>query len=150
MAVLKPFDMDGTSPQTVGGQYYVKDLSSGKELYYIRFPQSDFYSLTASRDWAYQIIDDGRILQLAVGNFVVSSVNRLDDRNILYYFLGRDFSIKEVTISDSYKMKVLELTGESIDELSVERKLKRLLYYDGEKWVKEPTMTKYWRERLGK
>ena len=149
MAVLHPFDMDGASPQTAGGDYHASEMASGREIYFIRFPRSDIYHLLNGRDQAYQIQEQGNNLQVAIGNKLARNERSLDANNILYYYFNRDFMIQSITISDNYKMKFFQVTGERIDMSSVERKLRHTLFYDGEEWVEEPTMTKYWREKLG-
>ncbi|MFO7889572.1 MAG: hypothetical protein R6V04_04460 [bacterium] len=148
LAVLEPFEMQGASPQTVGSKYYTDTVPPGNELYYIRFPQSDIHFLLGANDQCYQIIDEGERLQLAIGNsHVTETRSKFWNINILYYFLGRDLSCKEITISNQYKYKVYQLTGKKIDEQSLKNRLQNLLYYDGEKWVNTPTKTKNWREK---
>jgi len=150
IVVLNPYELEYVSPQILGGEYYNREFPMGREIYYMRLPKSDIHFLLAGRDAAYEIVDHGETFQIAVANGKVSPDKILAYSNILYFFMDRDFRMKEITVSDNYHEKVFELTGKQVDKRSVENRLKKILYYDGERWVTQPTMTRYGREMFGR
>ena len=150
LTVFNALNMQGASPQKSGGPFCTKDFPTGREIFYLSFPHSDIHRLLGGRDIAYEILDHGELFQVAICNGKVSYTRDLQTRNILYFYLTLDFSVKNIIISDNYREKFIELTGKQVDIKSVEERLKKISFYDGENWIQTPTMTKYLREKLGK
>jgi len=139
--VLIVFDtahINGGSPQTEE-ESICKELKPGKEKYYILFPRTDVDMLEAEVE-AINIIDDleNRCLSL------------LSLAGFILFELNYDLELEGITFSHTFlqKHKQARLEGKIKSEINeeYEQSLKKgLLYYDGNDWVSEPTMTAYWK-----
>jgi len=139
--VLIVFDtahINGSSPQT-DEKSICKELKSGTEKYYILFPRTDVDILEAEVE-AINIIDNLKNRRLSL----------LSLTSQILFELNYDLELEGITLSHAFrqKHKWARLEGKIKSEINeeYEQSLKEdLLYYDGNGWVSEPTMTAYWK-----
>jgi hypothetical protein len=110
LAVLPAFGMSGASPQTRGGLYEAAGFGPGRERFYIRFPQSEIFRLSGSRDYAIQALDRAEGIQIGVANGGLQQPGAPTGM-ILFYLFDREFRPKEIQIGDSYRIAVRRLSG---------------------------------------
>ncbi|MDW7760266.1 MAG: helix-turn-helix domain-containing protein [Acidobacteriota bacterium] len=142
LIALDPEDMGGASPQQ-NPHYTNLELGPGKEKYYVRFPRN--------------AIDDALTRISAVQFLMIQPADRilivtLEPSTIQYNlnFGSNNFSPRishgfEITYSDLFKQGRI---AEPFDREALRSKLgEDIFWWDGENWSREPTLTKYWREK---
>jgi hypothetical protein len=110
LAVLTASGVAGASPQTGGGPYEAMGCGTGRERHYIRFPQSEIFSLSGSRDYAVQALDRAEGIQIGLANGGLQQPGAPVGM-ILFYLFDREFKPREIRIGDSYRLAVRKLTG---------------------------------------
>jgi hypothetical protein len=137
LIVFDALSIRGSSPQKKN-YYKCKDLEAGTEKYYILFPQVDIALLDALMESLSQI-DVLKNKRLAV----TASICR-----IIYEF---DFKLRLQNIRLSHGTQIMHKKavseGKVTSVLNEDYKNgleKDFLYFDGKKWVLEPTMNNNW------
>jgi len=128
----------GSSPQS--GDYKCHELERGTEKYYVLFPRSDVDMLITPVD--------------AISFINVLKNNRLHCRSghsNLIYELNHNLEIVDVRFSHKFEQKHKETLMDGKIDSKLDEKYRQnlrrgVLYYDGEKWVPEPTMNRNWKE----
>jgi len=136
--VFDPLRMEGCSPQ--GSEYRCQDLDRGSEKYYVLFPRTEI-DLLESPVEAIMTLEKQHNERLTFRTTHSQVIFELD------YQLG----LRDIHFTHTFELKHRELLREGkitsvVDDEYRQRLAEGLLYYDGESWVAEPTMTSYWRE----
>ena len=132
--VFDPNDIWGASPQS--GEYLCQDLKPGSEKYYILIPPTDVENCIRLRN----TIDAIDILN----NQIISVKSGIGQ---IYYELNFDLELVNVNYSDDFEKMHKKYLSENkitskLDKDYKAHLMKRLLYYDGQKWVSHPTAAK--------
>ncbi len=141
LVVLDPFLMTGNSPQSTD-YYTMSGALPGNELYYIRFPLTQFRSQGARDECKIRKISDGVIsLNILSGNSAIG-----------YYELSENMEVSLFDFTDGYYQLYKTFFPDSLqplyndpDKIMYQRAVD---YWDGEQWVKEPTINKRYLESL--
>jgi hypothetical protein len=131
LAVLAPSAVRGASPQIRGGSYEAGGVITGQERYYLRFPQSEIFRLSGSRDLAWQTtaLSDG--LQVGVANGIAQLPNSPVPM-ILFYLFDGGLRLRSIQPGDSYRLAVRRLSGRtSIEPMGP------VLYFNGQNWTEK-------------
>jgi hypothetical protein len=131
LMVFDPADIWGASPQS--GEYLCQELKQGSEKYYIVIPPTDVENCISLRN----VIDDVEIF-----NNQIISAKSINGQ--IYYELNFDLKLINVNYSDQFEKMHRKLFSENkiTSELNQDYKarlMQGLLYYDGQKWVSNPT-----------
>jgi len=145
LLILDPRNMNGYSPSTK--EMIPANISKGTEMYYILFPRSDVNILDGRvRNYCTQLefTIDG-YLRIAVSEKRDPLDYKLD--YCLYYFFDRNTNCVKVGEDDKFTTLHQKLEAEGkltkkLDKQYYEDLRKGVLYWNGEKFVKEPTMNK--------
>lgn len=140
-ACLIVFDkskIEGGSPQS--GEFKGEGLKEGTEKYYLLFPRTDVGLLqqeVGALD-RIEILKNRRLSLFTVGTRI-------------FFELNFSLEVQNVVLSHKFKQMHKNATRNGIISSEINNKyldkLKRgLLYYNGNKWVSEPTMTSYWKK----
>ena len=141
LLVIDPRKMEGHAPST--GQYTSQDSQPGLEKYYVLLPSSDLWVPFAhpKPHGDFLILEDD-------GSIEVRSEETTDGVSyaLIYYFNGA-MKCTKVQASDSFIQlhRRLEANGKtkSVADAQYFEELRRgVEYWDGEKFVHEPTMNK--------
>jgi len=147
---LDPFRTKGASGQT--RPYYVsQDMGKGHEIFYIRFPGTPFQSkFTTDLTLLADSWNSGSFLV-----YLVNGVSReyfdgeLDGG--IYYKIGKDFHIDSIGVSERYD-DLFEQAFPSENPVYNRRdlidKYKMVEYYNGDVWVSEPAINRYYVESI--
>jgi len=126
----------GCSPQS--DDYRCRELGAGTEKYYVLFPRSDVDMCMTPVD----SISMAKILKN--GNLYCRS-----GHSALIYELNHNLEPVDVRFSHKFEQKHKELLMDGkidsrLDEEYRQNLHQGFLYYDGEKWVPEPTLNRNW------
>ncbi len=138
-AALIVFDstrVDGASPQ--GSDYKCSELSQGTEKYYVLFPRTDVDRL----DNLLETILSVKLLQGRRLSVLTKFSN-------IFFELDYNLEIKEIHISNSFEQNhrnavKLGRISSSLNEEYLDNLKNGLLYYDGESWVPQATVSNPW------
>lgn len=132
--------MKGSSPQS---EYYkCRELEPGTEKYHLLFPWTE--------------VDKQKYLIDKIGCIDILKNRRLSlqtKKSNIYFELNFNFEVEDVRLSHSFEL----MHRKAVSENRVDSKLNQqyrenlaqgVLYYNGKKWVSEPTMTAYWKNKL--
>ncbi|MBI5475554.1 MAG: VCBS repeat-containing protein [Ignavibacteriales bacterium] len=144
LLILDPRYMNGHSPAPI--DYTPAETSKGKEKYYILFPCLDIGKFAHQMRNQISEIDFPQNGEMRIGNGAVISSNEV--LGVIHKF---DFRMNCIHVSggdlfEKYHQK-LEAEGKlktKIDTQYYENLRKGVQYWDGEKFVKEYTMSKYY------
>lgn len=149
MMLIDPFLMMGTSPQE---QYYYKMQPNipGNEIYYIRFPTTHFQNKYYTDTAAILGIDNNNIEML------LSSTNNLIDEGgdleSIFYTFDNDFKVNFTELADVYYINYEKMYADHpplpYNDKETINYFKSVDYWDGDKWVKVPTMNRRYLESL--
>ncbi|MBN2355261.1 hypothetical protein JXO59_04070 [candidate division KSB1 bacterium] len=135
LMALDPLNMSGASPQNPDGNYIARGILPGTQLHYLRFPPSIF-STRIKRDCAYQISSVDDYIEVAIHNNYLYNLTRSNAQSGMYsYYLDHDMKVISLNLDDPYELRFFELTGKPFGPSEVQ-KLKRVEYWQGDKWVK--------------
>jgi len=148
IAVLDPDNFDGFSPST---EFYIpKGMDKGNFKYYITFPVTEVGKFLSSTD--YNSIK--MILGNKDGGMTVYTTEILGGvetyfREGLLYIFDKDMKIKSIVPSDPFNKNYQRLLegGKVTAQLDAEyfKKIKNSIkYWDGDKFVNNPVMNKYY------
>jgi hypothetical protein len=142
LIALDPEDMGGASPQQ-NPHYTNPELGPGKEKYYVRFPRN--------------AIDDVLTRIAAVQFMTIQPVDRILivtlEPSTIQYNLNFGSNIFSPRISHGFELTYADLYRRGLITVPLDRDTLRselgadILWWDGESWSLEPTLTKYWREK---
>ena len=135
--VLDPSSIGGCSPQEKEF-WKCKDIELGTEKYYIIFPQIDVLLVDARRDIIaiIDVLQNKRISGIGGNSGIIYEFNfRLELQNVR---LGHSFQRMHKKAVAEGKVK------SELDENYIRRLEQGLLYWNGDKWVSEPTRNRYW------
>ncbi len=132
LAVFDPANIHGQAPQ--GPKHTFAGIPAGSEKYFIDFPRSDVSE--ASGD-AFV----GGLLRLEVNS---DNILTIWDHVGLIYYMGPGLGCSYVDSGHGFKLKHAELLAKgkltsTLDEAYYEKMRKSLRYWNGEKFVSEPT-----------
>lgn len=146
MAVLDPRRMSGQAPATAS--YISQDVPQGSEEYYILFPRNDLWRVAAKKLGGVTEIDfpaDG-LIRIGTGE-------RMSDKGFygpMYYFDPHMGIIKVLPESQFEALhRRLEAEGKlsrKLDDQYYEELREGVRYWNGERFVKEPTMNRRYTE----
>jgi len=129
--VFDTTDIWGASPQS--GEYLCQELKPGSEKYYILIPPTDVENCVFLRNK----IDVVEILS----NQIISAKSAAGQ---IYYELNFDLELVNVNFSDEFEKMHRKYLSENkitskLNKDYKARLMQGLLYYDGQKWVSNPT-----------
>jgi hypothetical protein len=137
LIVFDALSIGGSSPQRKS-DYKCEDLEPGTEKYYILFPQVDIALLDALMESLSQI-DVFKNKRLAVTASICGIIYELD------------FKLRLQDMRLTHGMQIIHKKAVAEGKLNsvlnedyINGLEKDFLYFDGEKWVSEPTMNKNW------
>jgi hypothetical protein len=140
LVVLDPRNINGSSPQEKGTRYYSEELSPGTEKYYILIPRNEI-----GRLFLYDIIDaidlyDNKRIQVSTSKSKV--FYEFDNRlNPSFVLCGDQFNYIYKNFNQQGKITTpLRSLKENIFKSEI-------LYWDGNDWAGESTMTEFWKKR---
>lgn len=146
VAVLSPDHLEGASPQTKDHYNCKNTTIRGREIYYLLLPLNELTARQGIRSSIFKInLLDGP--QLEVTEKFASLVYIFDQQMKLVFFDYSDKFFKEFKLLKEQGIFPAQMT---LNELIRRIKNKGVLYFDGDRWVKTPTMTRFWREKLAK
>ncbi|MBI5731223.1 MAG: VCBS repeat-containing protein [Ignavibacteriales bacterium] len=145
LLILDPRNINGHSPSTK--EFIPENTSVGTEMYYILFPRSDLNILDGrKRNYCTELefTSDG-FLRVAVSEKRDVSDPKID--YCLYYFFDNKMNCVKVGDDDKFTALHQKLEAEGkltkkLDKQYYEDLRKNVLYWDGEKFAKEPNMNK--------
>lgn len=143
LAVLDPDELGGASPQQ-NPFYTSPELGPGKEMFYIRFPQSAIDRAWSGGGYAQSILvnpaAETLILTLEPSRIHYVVNFRMDD---IFPRITHDFEA-------AYRDHVIEgkITAPFDGDRITAELARGILWWDGEDWSPQPTMTKYWRDKV--
>lgn len=127
----------GGSPQ-FKEEFRCRDIAPGSEKYYLLFPRTDVDLLLSPVEslMDLDLLQNRRIRVIAI-------------ESSIYYELDYEFRVQVVRFSHGFMQKhsEMKLAGRVHSELNEdyrEELWRGIRYFDGEKWVSQPTMTKQW------
>lgn len=132
LVVLDPFNLKGCSPQRTEAQR-LQGFSRGRELYYIRFPQTDVIKVQKKVDAADRLmIQKNNLIQVRM------------QKSKLFYELDLQLKCMLIRRTDDFiqehnKAKIDGIISSNLDHQYFEDLRKRILYYDGNTWTDTPT-----------
>jgi len=135
LAVFDSRSIGGCSPQN--DEYYIcKEMEPGTQMCYLRFPRTDASIQKYEQEGAIEIdeLPDKRIL-VRVGPGV-------------HYEFDFNFQIKSIRFANEFDElhKTLKREGKvhsDIDEEYHRNLAQSILYYDGDNWISQPTVTSH-------
>lgn len=131
--------VEGSSPQQKDF-WTCKDLSPGREMYYVRFP--------SNLDLIFPHIMEGFYRIDIIGDDVIKVETAITA--IIYYF-DRLLTLKNIRLSHItqtlYREKYAEgVISEPFNHDKIAARLEKdIQYWDGDEWASSPVMNKYWR-----
>ena len=141
--VLSPDQVEGASPQTKD-YYSCKNTSvRGREKYYLLLPLNE----VAAKIVAINAISSIHILdgpRFQVNENKANLIYTFDRNMNLVYF---DFSHFFLQTFNELKRKGVYPPEMTAKQVANQIKEKGVRYFDGEKWVKTPTMTRFWKQK---
>ena len=144
LVILDPVNMWGSSPQNKDGNYYTKNVPTGTEKYYIRFPKSPF-NYAKQGDTTYDIMCYKDYFVVVIGNHNMYEIKKpFSACNMYRYQFDYDLNLIDLSFNDPFAIQYFYKFGKEIGE-SEKEKLKRIKYWDGEEWVEKATMNKIWK-----
>lgn len=146
LLVLDSRRIEGCSPQDDTPDYKFIGMKKGTEKYYILFPRSIICNTFQIRNIVSSII-----FLRSEKKIEVNVLEHIDTREyILKYIFDYNMNPIYVEADDYFFLKLKELKAYGIISSFSEEEIygykNQLEYWDGEKWVKIPTMTKYWKK----
>ncbi|MGA9364753.1 MAG: hypothetical protein WBW16_10325 [Bacteroidota bacterium] len=143
LTVLDPQAVSGHSPAPPA--YTPNGIPAGREKYHILFPRCDVRKVASRKRnvGEFLSVQEDRLLGIGVAEEVDNSPY------YLFYFFGDSMKCVRVEGQDKfvYLHRRLEAQGKLSRELDAryyEELRQGVLYWDGDKFVKEPTMNKYY------
>lgn len=139
LIVLDTNEVEGSSPQFTSF-YKCEELEAGKERYYVLFPKVDlgYFDALMESISIIDILENKRLYAVAGISGII-------------YELDFKLKLKDIRLSHGFQIKLKKanadgkLMNEFDNEAIIKRLKQELLYYDGEGWVPEPTMTSHWK-----
>lgn len=147
LAILDPSDIGGFAP--VPQEYLpVDSVPSAGEKYYILFPKTDLGELVQRAPFN-QV---NKIMLGATGNLIIhvneSTGNpKSEEQGTVLYTFDQTMKVKSVTLGDPFKRTYSRFLNEGklkqpLTPAYTEKLKNSVLYWDGERFAKEPTMNK--------
>jgi len=144
LAVFSPDHLEGASPQTKDHYDCKNTPIRGREIYYLLLPQNELTAKQGTYNAIFKInLLDGP--RLEVEEQFASLMYIFDQHMKLVFFDYSDKFFKEFKLLKEQGIFPASMT---LDEIIRRIKNKGILYFDGDKWVKTATMTRFWREKL--
>lgn len=142
LIVFDPRMVKGSSPQS--GYYKCRKLEPGTEKYYLLFPRTDV-------DRQEYLID--KIASIDV--FKNRRLSLQTKNSNIFFELNFNLEVEDVRLSHQFELMHRKAVSENrihskLNQEYRENLAQGVLYYNGKKWVSEPTMTAYWKNKLSK
>jgi hypothetical protein len=139
LVVLDIRKIAGSSPQVKGTRYYSEGLGVGTEKYYILIPPNELGKL-------FHIYE-------CVGTIDIFKEKRIEictNLSRIIYEFDYQLKVNYVYLGDEFVFRYEQLKREGkinkpISSINKKKLISDILYWDGEKWTKKPTMTKFWK-----
>jgi hypothetical protein len=146
--VLDPRQMTGASPPDEFGKYRCVDFPPGREKYYFLLPR-DPVNMEVGTFGAV------RVIMYSSNSVVVCTPCRYKigtHTGGLQFYFDPHFTLHKVVVDSGYPVVYRHLHEEGLltepySEETVLAGLDPILYWDGDRWTEQPTMTRYWRSR---
>jgi hypothetical protein len=145
LAILDPRRIVGHSP--LNHEFVPDNLEAGTEKYYIIFPRTDLETLSNHpRNVAYELQVSGS------ASFHVGCQESFPEGGYaVFYEFDSSFRVRKAILSDDFVAfhRQMEAEGrlhKKLDEEYTSDLLKAVRYWDGEKFVPEPTMNRKYRQ----
>jgi len=146
IAVLSPDHLEGASPQ-IKDHYDCKTTPiRGHEKYYLLLPKNEITAKQGNHNAILRmtILDGPR---LEVKEQMAPLIYIFDQEMKLIFFDYSDLFLKEFNLLKDKGVFPPQLT---LEEMITRIRNKGILYFDGHRFVKTPTMTSFWRKKLAK
>ena len=146
IAVLSPDHLEGASPQ-IKDHYDCKTTPiRGHEKYYLLLPKNEVTAKQGNHNAILRmtILDGPR---LEVKEQMAPLIYIFDQEMKLIFFDYSDLFLKEFNLLKDKGVFPPQLT---LEEMITRIRNKGILYFDGHRFVKTPTMTSFWRKKLAK
>jgi len=139
LVVLDIRKIEGSSPQVKGSRYYSEELKAGTEKYYILIPPNELgklfhiYECVSSID----IFKEKRIEICTNFSKIIYDFDYQMRANYVYF--GDKFMFQYEKLKREGKI------NKPLSSFDKNKLISDILYWDGEKWIQKPTMTKFWK-----
>lgn len=139
LAVLESDNLWGQSPQAGTTRYFSPDLPPGIERYYLRLPPSPFSMPNPWRDYLDNLLClDGSIEFSLCNRKMAGEEGHPESYGVFTFYY--DFQMRQLEwyIADLQALMLRRILGRDLTPAETAA-LSRTDYWDGEKWVQEPT-----------
>lgn len=143
LIVLDPFKMFGASPQS-NPYYTMEDSRIGGEIAFIKFPTTHFQAGQVRDEAKILGINENGVVRIALVNYPV--IDSGENGELVLYHFNRNLDIQFVDLSDFYYKSFEKFFTDKprlkYNDPELIKYFTGVDYWDGENWIKEPTMNK--------